>query len=52
MEHVVCEAHVIINVDVAEDLPEVWWDAEQIEEALVISFALYAAEGRACSGTS
>lgn len=39
MEHAMHEAHVWLDLKLAPDLSQVWWDAEQMEEVLVALLA-------------
>jgi len=39
MEHAMREAHIQLDLRLAPDLPQVWWDAEQMEEVLVALLA-------------
>lgn len=39
MEHAMHEAHVWLDLKLAPDLPQVWWDAEQMEEVFVALLA-------------
>ncbi len=39
MEHAMREAHVQLDLSLAPDVPQVWWDAEQMEEVLVALLA-------------